>query len=141
MARLHFLQAHAVDFVRALHSARRAMSTRDMLQVDPVHDIEHIRTFWLTKDDKAGFAITNTGVLVHVFKHPQAPYGGILPDVLNWARGFGAIFLEAMDTYLVAAYTKAGATEYARQPFNPEYAPKGWNAEDMGTPDYVYMKL
>jgi hypothetical protein len=60
------------------------------------------------------------------------------------AQQQGGNTLDAFDTVLPNLYSIAGMKESARLPFNPKYAPEGWDEQAMrrfnlGQPDVSYM--
>ena len=85
----------------------------------------------VTKDKKAGVAVMPDGDVVSVFKHPDAPYTGAGPALAASATKAGGTKLDAFDTVLPDMYGKAGYQEVSRLPFDPRFAPEGWNTADF----------
>jgi hypothetical protein len=98
---------------------------------------------FLTSDGKAGFALADDNI-VSVFKHPGAQLTGFAQSALALATQNGGRRLDAFDTVLPKLYSRSGFRAVARLPFNPKFAPAGWNAETFkefnnGKPDVVFM--
>jgi hypothetical protein len=133
------------DFDAALAAARDAMvaggDTRSALQVDAKLPDDFQGKVYMSPDGLSGFAVSDTGYVSNLFKHPSAAYRDVMGAVLARARAEGGKTLDAFDTGLAAGYAKRGAVETGRSPWNPEYAPAGWDTEKMGTPDYVSMNI
>ena len=93
---------------------------------------------FLSKDKKAGVAVTKDGDLVSVFKHPKSK-ADIVP-LLEEAASV-ATTLDAFDVggFLPNLYAKQGFKPIARVPWNDEYAPPGWPYDKAGKPDVVLM--
>ena len=136
-----FRVAKPADFNAALAAARAQMDPRSALQVDAALPADFKGKVYMTPDGLTGFAVSDTGYVSNLFKHPNAPYRDAMGAALGRARKEGGRSLDAFDTGLAAGYAKRGAVESGRSPWNPEYAPEGWDVETMGTPDYVSMKL
>lgn len=109
-----------------------------------------MRTF-LSADGSAGYAIKPDGDLVSVF-NVGGPGGG--KKALRSAIQRGATKLDAFDeiapTFAIGKtdprdtqknlprfYERFGFREVGRDPWDPQYAPEGWQG---GTPDVVYME-
>ncbi len=129
------------DFNQSLSEARQAMSDQDRLQVDAALPENFQGKTYITEDGAAGFAMSEDGYISNLFRHPDAEFSGTMGAALTKARAEGAKNLDAFDTYLARNYIARGATETGRMPFNPEYAPPGWDAARMGRPDYVEMDI
>jgi len=129
-------------FAQLQSEARQAMSPADRAQVDTFDPEDFDGQIFLTPEGDAGFSMTKDGYVGHVFKHPDSPRSGTIGAALTKARGEGAKNLEAFDTYLVKAYTKAGAKETGRLTWNPEFAsPEMLDALGVQSPDYVQMAI
>ena len=77
----------------------------------------------------ATVAVMPNGDIVSVCKHPNAPYQRRRTGGAKKAVQEGGTKLDAYDTVLPDMYGKAGLSEVARIPFNPKFAPEGWNPE------------
>jgi hypothetical protein len=91
---------------------------------------------FLTEDGKTGFAIKPDGDVVSVFNVGEK--GLIQKAVPHWPA-MGGTKMDAFDEAgrLPELYGQGGFVEVARDPWNPEYAPKPWTG---GTPDVVYFE-
>jgi hypothetical protein len=61
-------------------------------------------------------------------------------DLLIEAVEAGGRTLDCFDIYLPKLYAQLGFVETGRMKFNREYAPEGWNYEEDGEPDVVFMR-
>lgn len=52
----------------------------------------------------------------------------------------GGQWLNCFDGRLVEIYSKFGFKERARVPFNTEFKPAGWNLDERGKPDIVFLR-
>jgi hypothetical protein len=96
----------------------------------------------------AGFALKPTeqgSDIVSLFNRGSVSgqRGFAFPAVLA-ALQQGGNTLDAFDTVLPNLYSIAGMRESARLPFNPKFAPEGWDPQAMrrfnlGQPDVMYM--
>lgn len=141
LAARDFAEVPADAFRASIDDARAKMSPQDRAQVSPLPENFTGRTF-MSPDGKSGFGIDGTtGELIALYRHPDAPYSGVMDAALTRGRVEGATHLNAFDTYLAKGYAKRGAVERERAAWNDEYAPPGWDKATMGTPDYVTMDL
>ena len=89
--------------------------------------------------DGAGFGITPDKELFNLFNNTLTKkLGGVM--VRN-AVGLGAVKLFCFDGFLKEYYEYFGFRVVKREPWNPEFAPVGWNYEKYGKPDVVWMEL
>ena len=93
---------------------------------------------FLSKDSKAGMAVTDYGDLVSVYKHPtsNANVREILAEATQYAKTLDAYDVNG---FLPNLYSEFGFKPVARVKFNREYAPEGWPYELLGEPDIVTM--
>jgi len=96
---------------------------------------------YLADDGLAGTAVTATGDLVSVFKHPQASASreemqSILRDASEISTTLDAFDING---FLPNLYAQFGFKPIARVPFNRDYAPKNWPYDLAGEPDVVLM--
>jgi hypothetical protein len=94
---------------------------------------------FLSRDGLAGAAVTPDGDLVSVFKHPQskADMRAILAEASEHANRLDAF--TSGNGYLPTLYAQHGFRPVARVPFDPRFAPPGWNYQLSGMPDIVLM--
>ena len=88
----------------------------------------------------AGFAVTKTGKLIALFKHPKFKEKNVLARMLPLAKLMGARELECFDGYLATQYKLGGFREVSRSSWNDEYAPADW-PETAQKPDYLTMRV
>ena len=93
---------------------------------------------FLSKDSKAGMAVTDYGDLVSVYKHPtsSANVREILAEATQYAKTLDAYDVNG---FLPNLYSEFGFKPVARVKFDREYAPEGWPYELLGEPDIVTM--
>jgi hypothetical protein len=105
---------------------------------------------FMPDDMKSGFAVKpgDAGVLdlVSLFNQKSSAQTGFAYPALGLGMSEGVKSLDAFDTVLPKMYSQMGMQSAARLPFNPKYAPEGWDYEKMsrwnkGQPDVVYMGL
>lgn len=99
----------------------------------------------MTDQGGAGAAVDG-GNITSVFRHPKSKDGGAGDFMLPLAIDQGGRRLDAFDTILPNLYSKHGFRPVSRVPFNPEYAPDGWDYErfgkfNEGQPDVMTMVL
>jgi hypothetical protein len=140
-----FKEVSPAEFDARLAAARDAMvaggDRRSALQVDAKLPEDFVGKVYMSPDGLSGFAVSDTGYVSNLFKHPSAAYKDVMGAVLARARNEGGKTLDAFDTGLAAGYQKRGAVETGRSPWNDEYSPEGWDTATMGRPDYVSMQI
>jgi hypothetical protein len=108
-------------------------------------DYSKFKTF-LSNDKQSGYAVkpgsmTDTGrdELISVFSNQRGRGPGIVEHAVDTG---GAKQLDAFDIKgkLPELYGKEFRETY-RYKFDPQYAPKDWNYEKVGTPDVIGMEL
>lgn len=104
-------------------------------------DYAEMRLF-TTEDGNAGFALKEDGDLVSLFATPEATKAS--SAALTLAIQEGARKLDAFDTILPRVYGEFGFRAVARQSWDEEYIPDGWDKKlyrgsNKGEPDVVYM--
>lgn len=94
-------------------------------------------TLFVTVDGRGGFALMQ-GELASLFSLPGAHYGDML---VQEAVERGAFKLSCYDTRgkLPSLYGRHGFEETFRAAWDDAFAPKKWNFEAWGRPDYVEM--
>jgi hypothetical protein len=93
---------------------------------------------YLTRDDDAGFAVTEDRELVGVFNAADEQRGD---ELISTAVEYGAERLNCFDTELVSLYERHGFETVERIKWNEEYAPDDWDYERFGRPDVVIMEV
>lgn len=98
---------------------------------------------YLTSDDSAGYAVTDTGDIVSVFIIGRSV---TLPSLMAAAIAHGGRALDCFDTVLPALYSACGFVETARIAWDDAYAPAAWDRRTYaryndGRPDVVTMAL
>jgi len=127
------------DFADAIARAAQDHPRGAAVEVKPTEfysDPEN--ALFLSEDGLAGAVVKSDGDLVSVFKHPASKtrMKELLADASEQATKLDAFDI---DSYLPQLYSNFGFRPVARVAFNDEYAPPGWNFEDMGRPDVVLM--
>lgn len=82
------------------------------------------------------------GEMVSLVKDATVKTKGAAQAMISKMKDMGGLFMDNYDIYLTPIYEKAGYKVVARVPFNEEYAPEGWDAEDSplkNKPDVVFM--
>lgn len=94
--------------------------------------------YFLAEDDSAGAAVKPDGNLVSVFKHPASKVrmGDLLTEASQKATKLDGFDI---DGFLPTYYSKFGFRPVARVAFADEFAPAGWNFDENGRPDNVFM--
>jgi len=135
----------ATRFYTAIAAAKNADPTAAAVALYDVEDYAKMRLF-LTEDGTAGFAIKPGDVpdIVSVFNTKGGPNKGVSYPLMRLAVEQGGRKLDAFDTVLPTMYSANGFEVVARQPWNDEYAPEGWDYERFnrfngGRPDVVFM--
>lgn len=93
---------------------------------------------FLSQDGKAGFVLDPQGDLQNVFRNPGGVPGAGRAAV-ETAVARGALTLDAYDGFLPDLYQQVGFREVGRMKFVDEYAPDGWDYDQYGRPDVVFM--
>lgn len=93
---------------------------------------------YLADDHTAGVALTPSGDIVSVFKHPKSKtdINPILAEASRHARTLDGFDINGV---LPNLYAKHGFRPAARVRFNREFAPEGWPYNIAGEPDVVLM--
>ena len=129
------------DFHEAITASKEGNKYAAAVFVYDVADYGKDRLF-VTKDGKAGVALTPEGDIVSVFSHNEGK--GRAPQLVLNAIKEGGTHLDHYDTYLTKYYSKFGFKPVARTKWNEAFAPKDWNKETFkdwnnGEPDVVVM--
>lgn len=101
--------------------------------IDDTEDIKKARFAYITSDGKAGAYIKEDGEFGGLFsakKYKKEVAGAIIDTVMEY-NGDEVDHLECFDTYLTGIYAKKGFHPVAHIPFDEQYAPEGWNYEEM----------
>lgn len=143
---LHLLKSNdqdaATSFYNAITNAKKALGAKgDSVYTYPVEDYTNMKLL-LTEDGLSGIAVKPDGDIVSVFSASSEKYRAntlILAAIQN-----GGKKLDCFDTFLPKLYADFGFKAVARNNWNDEFAPEGWNKEfyknfKNGKPDVVYM--
>lgn len=84
---------------------------------------------YLSRDGKAGVAITKDGDVVSVFNGGSKR--GALGSLIPFAVAHGGKKLDCYGGGLQNQYAKFGAKATGKVKFNPEYAPPGWDGREF----------
>lgn len=96
---------------------------------------------FLSEDHQSGFALKNGDDIVSVFSSPSEPSGDAL---MLCAVAAGGRRLDCFSTILPKFYSRHGFQVVASLPFNPDYAPEGWDYDlyerfENGRPSIAFM--
>ena len=130
-------ERNAAAFIRAITAAKRAHPYGAAVEVKDPITYATARLF-LAHDGLTGAAVTRTGDLISVFRHPDSPTH---IDPILRAAAPHARTLDGFDIggKLPDLYARYGFYPVARMAFNPEYAPTDWDYARLGRPDVVFM--
>lgn len=92
---------------------------------------------YLALDGSTGYGIDPDGTLISLFSIEGSSNGRL---AIESALKNGASKLECFDGKLPKIYGQFGFEVTERYPWNPEFAPKKWDYEKFGEPDFVVMK-
>jgi DNA-binding protein H-NS len=109
----------------------------DFLSPTPVEGLSQHKLF-LT-DDGVGYALSPEGDLQGVFNNSGRPGAGV--EAVVHAIAQGAKTLDCYAGYLPEYYSNFGFVVTKSEPWNEAFAPNGWNYEEKGRPDVVYMEF
>jgi hypothetical protein len=95
---------------------------------------------YLTDCQRAGYAISGDGELMSVFALAGSRLGGVvLAHAVENSNLAWHLYCYDREGFLPRLYNSFGFVEVERAPFDPQYAPAGWDILRDGTPDYVKM--
>lgn len=106
------------------------------LTAHPPEELED-HTLISTADGGAGVAVSPDGDIQNLYNLDGPDGAG--RALLEKAIEEGGRTLDCYDGYLRDLYSEYGFRESGRIEFDPEYAPDGWNFEEYGEPDVVFM--
>ena len=93
---------------------------------------------YMTKDRRAGVAITKDGNITSVFSRSNER--GMMAKLITFAVARGGRKLDCFAGGLQNMYARFGAKAVAQTLFNPEYAPKGWDGRHLPVVGMVLPK-
>lgn len=94
---------------------------------------------FLSQSEGSGFAVSNDGNIVSVFKNPQSNEKNSMYYIMLTALQNRGNRLDCFAGFLPRAYADFGMVPVARLKWNDEYAPENWNYERDKRPDIVFM--
>lgn len=124
-----------VSVPREVFTAARAGAKRRTFMA-PMDELDPDAELVVSRDLTAGFAIQPDGELTQVFNHGRPGQGR---HAVRAAIQLGANHLNCFDGFLVRYYRSVGFAEDYRVPFDDSLAPEGWDYEQDGRPDVVFM--
>lgn len=135
--------AEAESFYGGFAQAKQGRYGGFLGEFDQAHfEGDNVRTY-TAFDGKVGAALTDHGdgriEIGSLFADPDAPDGAGRDMLRYLVRERDGNFLTNFDGPLTEFYREEGFEVISRSPFNPEFAPEGWDYELFGTPDYVEM--
>lgn len=91
------------------------------------------------------FSVAPSGEINAVAGRKGSGIRGLPDTALNVATQNGGRWLSVFDTDIAAKYADSGFKPVARVPFDPQYAPEGWDFNAMGKynngqPDVIFME-
>lgn len=107
------------------------------LSEHPPEELED-HTLLSNEDGSAGVAVSPEGDIQNLFA-TEAAEKGAGRALLEEAIEAGGNTLDCYDGFLRDLYGEYGFRETGRIEFNPDYAPDGWNFDEFGQPDVVFM--
>lgn len=129
--------AQIVEFVRARDSLRADLLKFITLLSVQEYQTQGVRLF-LAQNKSCGYGLKGQE-LISVFSLPGARMGKHLVSHAV-AQGAREVNCYDVDGRLPRLYAGFGFVETSREPWNEALAPKGWDYERWGQPDYVWMK-
>lgn len=106
------------------------------LSEHPPEELED-HALYTSSEGVAGIGVSEEGDIQNLHNHTGPP--GIGSEFLERGIEDGGRTLDCYDGHLRELYADHGFREVGRIEFDPEYAPDGWNFEDYGEPDVVFM--
>jgi hypothetical protein len=133
--------ANVKKFVNSINKAKSENEYGAAVNVYPEEKYKDMQLF-LTKDGKAGYALTDEGDLVSAFS--DGTHKGVAPHLLMSGIEQGAVKLDAFDTILPDLYSRMGFREGGRLRWDDKEAPADWDKVlfseyNAGEPDISYM--
>lgn len=141
------VSSDATDFAQQMESAQSSLGRMGM-SVSPYaqEDYDQIASeggkFLRAAGNKVLSLLKPNGEMVSLVKDASVKAKGAAQAMISRMKDMGGLFMDNYDIYLTPIYEKAGYKVVARVPFNEQYAPEGWNAEDSplkNKPDVVFM--
>jgi hypothetical protein len=132
-------------FARGLAEAKASQGPYGAaVDANPAEAYANQRVF-VAGDGQGYFSVAPTGEINAVAGRKGSGIRGLPDTALNVATQNGGRWLSVFDTNIAEKYADSGFKPVARVPFNPEYAPDGWDAKTMGQwnngqPDVVFME-
>jgi len=141
------VSSDATDFEQQMTSARASLGSAG-LSVTPYRQQEYDEIanqggkFLRAIGNKVLSLLKPNGEIVSVVKDATVKARGAAQAMISKMKDMGGLFMDNYDIYLTDIYKKAGYRVVARVPFDEQYAPQGWDAEDSplkNRPDVVFM--
>lgn len=92
---------------------------------------------YLSKDNHCGFGVNSDGQLISVFSLERERGSGLV----QIAKERGGKHLNCLGDKLRKLYEDAGFKVIKSNPWSDEYAPKNWNQDRFGRPNYYEMSI
>jgi hypothetical protein len=133
----------AALYHQLISDAKAANKFGSSVYVYPLDDYKKYRLY-ITETGTAGVALTPTGDMVSVFRHPTEPKPEAIPSLIATAVEDGATHADAFDTILPHIYARFGFEVVSRMSFNDEFAPPDWDYNlykryKDGRPNVVFL--
>lgn len=135
--------SQAVDRMKASGSLLN-LQVDKMSQSELEAILEEGGYLFMSEDGMAGAYVKSDGYMGGLFKDPSSKLKGISKDMQDARVAYAGdgVFFDAYATKLESIYVKNGFKPVARIPFNPEFAPEGWdkpNSPLKDKPDVVFF--
>lgn len=136
-------EAGAQDFLNSMEAAVAKLGEfAASVDVKELSDYKNMKALILSEDKQTGCAVTQDGDIVSLFSCSAERRR--TPAMLLMAVRQGGKKLDCFDIYLPKLYSEVGFKAVARNHWNEEYKPAGWNKTlfkgyNKGEPDVVFM--
>jgi hypothetical protein len=133
------MQYEEVDCEKFI-SARDKMP-RDLAEFLTMHSCDEYHEMgtrlFLSHDKKSGFGLNPDGYLISVFSTDKGRGKGLVLAAYNK----GAKALDCLGEHLKTLYSQFGFRVLDNLPWSDEYAPKNWDYQKFGRPNYYEMVI
>lgn len=119
----------ASAFTKAIRKGKASIGKNGwMVDLHTKEEYKNMKTY-LSRDGKAGVAITKDGDIVSVFNGGNKK--GAMGSLIPFAIAHGGVKLDAYGGGLQNMYARYGGVVTGKTPFNKEYAPPGWDGSEF----------
>jgi hypothetical protein len=138
------VKATASKFNQAFTSAMKDNERAAFVTHYSEKELADMEALYLSEDGKSGLAVLDRGdgkIEVTAAFNDGAPKGTVLKMMEQSIREDGVNYAEAFGPFLPAYYSDIGFKTVDRFPFDAGQAPKNWNYELHGRPNYHIMEV